>query len=107
MQVAIEIDYLEGDESNVPIIKNASATIISGYSSKELGEGIEKRIDKDSLNTTDEWSAYPGAVDERWHLLFLLNGGANFRKLHGHTFNIKDWIRGIHPKILLTTFNDI
>ncbi|HBH07635.1 MAG TPA: hypothetical protein DDX92_13630 [Flavobacteriales bacterium] len=30
---------------------------------------------------------------------FLSNKGENFKPLHWHIFNLKNWIRGVHHKI--------
>lgn len=99
VQVAIEIEYPEDDESKGPLIKCGSALVIEDYSAKELGRGVEQMVDSEAVITTDEWSAYIKALDDRWHLTFPSDQGKNFVKLHWHIFNIKNWLRGIHHKV--------
>lgn len=99
VQVAVEMDYSTNKTNDKAMIKNAGATIIEGYSSENLAQGIEKMVDQSAIIITDEWSAYPGAVGERMHIQFKSANGENFQELHWHIFNLKNWIRGTHHKV--------
>jgi len=99
VQVAIEIEYPIKNSNDKGIIKSASATIIEGFSTKDLSKGIDKMVDENAIITTDAWSAYPNAVGDRFHLQFKSENGDNFRGLHWHIFNLKNWIRGTHHKV--------
>lgn len=99
VQVAIEIEYPLESTTEKAVIKNAGATVIEGYSSTDLSQGIEKMLEPDLIITTDKWSAYPNAVGERIHLQFKSDQGQNFLKLHYHIFNLKNWIRGTHHSV--------
>jgi hypothetical protein len=99
VQVAIEVEYPIKNSTDKGIIKKARATIIEGYSAEHLAQGIEEMIDQEAVITTDEWSGYPKAVGERMHLQFKSDDGENFKGLHWHIFNIKNWIRGTHHKV--------
>ena len=56
-------------------------------------------IDPDAFIITDGWSGYTPAAKEWWHEVVLSEKGSNFKLLHWHIFNLKNWIRGIHHKI--------
>ena len=100
IQVAIEIEYpIDEKEDQGPFIKRAIARVIDNYSAEELGRGINEMVDRDAVITTDNWSSYPSAMRDRWHLTFPSKQGDNFVKLHWHIFNIKNWLRGIHHQI--------
>jgi predicted nucleic-acid-binding Zn-ribbon protein len=97
VQVALEVDYPEG--SNKVKLKNAMALVIEDSSANSLGKGLKKMVDPEALITTDGWSGYKPAAKNYWHEVFLSENGDNFKKLHWHIFNIKNWIRGIHHRI--------
>lgn len=97
VQIAVEIDYPEGDGS--PKIRGADARLIENYSTKELSQGIENMVNEDALVTTDAWRPYIKAVGERTHLMLESKKGTNFEKLHWHIFNLKNWLRGTHHRV--------
>ncbi len=92
--VGIEVEYPEGD--GAAKIKRASAVVIDDYSAESLGKGINEIVDEDALVTTDGWGAYQKATGGRMHMSFPSEDGENFKLLHWHIFNIKNWVRGIH-----------
>lgn len=98
MLVGLELEYPE-DEDKKPILKNTRLTLIENFSADQLGKGINDMIDDDAVICTDEWTSYPNAVGDRLHLSEPSEQGKNFRELHWHIFNLKNWIRGIHHKV--------
>lgn len=82
-----------------PIIKRAYGKVISGYDNASLKIGLNAMVDKKTTVITDKWSAYPLATIEYEHQAKLSDQGANFKLLHWHIFNIKNWIRGMHHHI--------
>jgi hypothetical protein len=79
--------------------------MIDDFSATSLGKGLRNMVHKDAVITTDGWSGYQPVAKDFWHEVFLSNKGDNFKLLHWHIFNLKNWIRGVHHKISGRTYN--
>jgi DNA-directed RNA polymerase subunit RPC12/RpoP len=99
VQIAIEIDRQTESADPKPFLKRAYAKLIGNYSSDELEIAIDAMVSPTAIVISDKWSSYSSAVGDRLHAPEYSDDGANFRLLHWHIFNIKNWIRGIHHKI--------
>jgi hypothetical protein len=98
VQLAVEIEPTDDGDGRTKMI-NAYAVIIKDYSANELSSGIEKMIDEKATIITDEWSAYPNAVGERFHIALPSDKGNSMPEIHRLIFNLKNWIRGTHHKV--------
>lgn len=98
VQLAVEVEPTEEGAGKVKML-NAYAVIIEDYSLKELASGIEKMIDDKAAVITDEWTAYPNAVGERFHIALPSDKGKSMPEIHRLIFNLKNWIRGTHHKV--------
>jgi transposase-like protein len=97
IQIAAEVGYPEDDKP--AYLKRAGAYMIDDFSATSLGKGLRNMVHKDAVITTDGWSGYQPVAKDFWHEVFLSNKGDNFKLLHWHIFNLKNWIRGVHHKI--------
>ena len=98
VQLAVEVEPTDEGAGKVNM-KNANAVIIDDYSSKELSSGIEKMIDQRAAVVTDEWTAYPNAVGDRFQITMPSDKGNSMPEIHRLIFNLKNCIRGTHHKV--------
>jgi hypothetical protein len=78
-------------------VGRAYAELIEHASSKELGAFLRKYVSKDATIVTDEWRGYLPLVKEFKNLEQVPSKSRkNFKDLHIHIMNIKEWLRGIH-----------
>lgn len=98
IQLAVEIDPAD-DETGKTKMLRAHARIIENYSAEELSSSIENMIESKAAIITDDWSSYPNAVGERFHIIFPSNKGKSMPEIHRLIFNLKNWIRGTHHKV--------
>ena len=99
IQMAVEIDWSEDGPGNVQI-RNASARVVVTYSSDELAEAMDKMIDPKAIITSDEWRSYPKAVRAKTDFAEPSDKGESMPQIHRMVFNLKNWIRGIHHRVL-------
>lgn len=73
---------------------------INDYSSQELRKIFDKHIDKKAFVRTDKWTGYL-PIQQVYSKLKqeYSQKGRNFKQLHLHIMNIKNWIRGIHHHV--------
>ncbi len=71
----------------------------SATATASLEGALDKMVEHGSLLTTDGWRGYVSAAHNHWHDLADSNNGENFKLLHWHIFNLKNWLRGIHHHV--------
>lgn len=70
---------------------------IEDYSASEIGQVLDKYVDKEqAIIKADCWSAYK-ALSKEWDINQVKSDkGKNYEKLHIVIMNFKSWLRGIH-----------
>jgi hypothetical protein len=70
---------------------------IEDYSASEIGQVLDKYVDKEQSSIkADCWSAYK-ALSKEWDINQVKSDkGKNYEKLHTVIMNFKSWLRGIH-----------
>lgn len=78
-------------------VGRAYAEMIERATSEELGDFMQKYIDKKAEIITDEWRGYLPLKKEYLRLKQIKSeDGKNFKEIHIHIMNMKGWLRGIH-----------
>ena len=70
---------------------------IEDYSASEIGQVLDKYVDKEQASIkADCWSAYK-TLSKEWDIIQVKSDkGKNYEKLHTIIMNFKSWLRGIH-----------
>jgi transposase-like protein len=86
------------DKKDRETMGRAYAKKIDGASATALKAIFDKHISTDAQVKTDGWRGY-APLKSDWKITQELSDkGANFKVLHIHIMNIKNWLRGIHHK---------
>jgi len=86
------------DENGRETMGRAYARKIDSASANALKAIFDKHISTDAKVKTDGWRGY-APLKAEWQIKQELSAkGANFKDLHIHIMNLKNWLRGIHHK---------
>lgn len=86
------------DKKNKETIGRAYCKVIENYSSVELSKLFHSHISEEAKVRTDKWTGYIPLKEEFSIQQKYSNNGSNFKLIHIHIMNIKNWLRGIHHK---------
>jgi transposase-like protein len=98
VEICVEVDYSDPASKTGKIIE-AKAELIEDCTSASLEGALDKMVEHGSVLTTDGWGGYVSAAHNHWHDVAESNNGENFKLLHWHIFNLKNWLRGIHHHV--------
>lgn len=75
--------------------------VIKKASSKELGDFMRLKINKEADIKTDEWTGYNPLLNEFENMKRVKSGkkGSNFPDLHRVIMGFKGWLRGVHHHV--------
>lgn len=86
------------DKNGKETLGRAYAKKIDNASAEALKTIFDKHISHEAKIKTDGWRGY-APLHKDWNITKEISEkGANFRLLHTHIMNVKNWLRGIHHK---------
>lgn len=95
--IVVGIERVKNKKGN-ETIGRAYCKVIENYSSEEISSLFHSHISDDANVTTDKWSGYSPLKKDYSIKQKYSNQGLNFKLLHVHIMNVKNWVRGIHHK---------